>query len=316
MTASRDPDRLIHGFLLEGEEELQDQVYDAVRAEIEDKRQRAVSGLWRTPTMNKFVTIGLGAAAVVAVLIVGIQLFGSPGGVGGPGDEPNFSPEASVSRPSVEPSVAEPTSSADGVLPEGPILVYDPPTEGAPSITMTIQASGWTYVADIGALEKGESVANVPEAVVLPESLAPGTGLYVYGDPCRWASTMPDSPATTVDEIVAALASQASRNASEPLDVTVGGYAGKMITLHVPDDAVFSECEAGAQGPEFGSYQLEAVQERPSRYHQGPGQIDDFWIVDVEGSIVIIDAMYRPDTPPETIDEMRALAESATFELP
>ena len=64
MTASRDPDRLIHAFLLEGEEQLQDQVYDAVRAEIEQKRQRAVFGPWRTPTMNKFVTIGLGAAAV------------------------------------------------------------------------------------------------------------------------------------------------------------------------------------------------------------------------------------------------------------
>ena len=60
MTASRDPDRLIHDFLLEGEEQLQDQVYDAVRAEIEQKRQRAVIGPWRIPTMNKFLAIGLG----------------------------------------------------------------------------------------------------------------------------------------------------------------------------------------------------------------------------------------------------------------
>jgi hypothetical protein len=316
MTASRDPDRLIRAFIREGEDELEDQVYDAVRAAIEQKRQRAFIGPWRTPAMNKIVTLGLGAAAVVVALVVGIQLFGSPGGFGGPGDEPSPTPHASAADPTVEPSVAEPTSSAAGILPEGPILVYDPPTDGAPSITMTISTSGWTHLADIGALEKGESVANVPEAVVLPDALPAGTGLYVYGDPCQWASTMPDSPATTVDEIVAALAAQASRNASEPVDVTVGGYAGKMITLHVPDDAVFSECEAGEQGPEFGTYQLEAVQDRPSRYHQGPGQIDDLWIVDVEGSIVIIDAMYRSDTPLETVEEMRALVESATFELP
>ena len=316
MTTSRDPDRLIRAFLREGEDELQDQVYDAVRAEIEQRRQRTFIGPWRTRTMNKIVTIGLGAAAVVLALVVGIQLFGSPtGGFGGPGDEPSFSPEASVPGTSVEPSVAEPTSSADG-LPDGPILVFDPPAEGAPSITMTISASGWTHLDDLGALEKGESVANLPEAVVLPDGLPPGAGLYVYGDPCQWASTTPETPATTVDEIVAALAAQASRDATEPVDVTVGGYAGKMITLHVPDDAVFSECEAGDQGPEFGTYQLEAVQDRPSRFHQGPGQIDDFWIVDVGGSIVIIDAMYRPDTALETIDEMRALAESATFELP
>ena len=76
MTASRDPDRLIHEFLLEGEEQLQDQVYDAVRAEIEQKRQRAVFGPWRTPTMNKFVTIGL--AAAVAVVVAVRRRFSAP----------------------------------------------------------------------------------------------------------------------------------------------------------------------------------------------------------------------------------------------
>ncbi len=74
--------------------------------------------------------------------------------------------------------------------------------------------------------------------------------LYVYGDPCQWSSTTPDPPATTVDELVAALSAQASRDASEPVDITVDGYAGKSITLHVPDDAVFSDCDEGY----FGSW--------------------------------------------------------------
>ena len=55
MTAHRDPDRLIHAFLMEGQTELADQVYDAVRATIEQKRQRAVIGPWRMPNMNKLV---------------------------------------------------------------------------------------------------------------------------------------------------------------------------------------------------------------------------------------------------------------------
>ena len=75
MTASRDPDRLIHQFLLEGEEQLRDQVYDVVRAEIEQKRQRAMLGPWRLPTVNKFVTIGLGVAAVVVLVFVGALGF-------------------------------------------------------------------------------------------------------------------------------------------------------------------------------------------------------------------------------------------------
>ncbi len=62
----------------------------------------------------------------------------------------------------------------------------------------------------------------------------------VYGDPCHWETTMPETPVTTVDEFVAALSSQASRDASEPVDITLGGYAGKSITLEVPDDVDFS----------------------------------------------------------------------------
>jgi hypothetical protein len=55
MTAPRDPDRMIHAFLREGADRLQDQVYDVVRAEIDRKRQRVVIGPWRMPTLNKLV---------------------------------------------------------------------------------------------------------------------------------------------------------------------------------------------------------------------------------------------------------------------
>ena len=108
MTASRDPDRLIHDFLLEGEERLQDQVYDAVRAEIEQKRQRAVVGPWRFAPMNKFLAIGLGTAAVIVALLVGAQLFGWPDrGVGAdptatatpePTPEPTPTPSAQANQ--------------------------------------------------------------------------------------------------------------------------------------------------------------------------------------------------------------------------
>jgi hypothetical protein len=95
MNEHRDPDRLIHAFLMEGQTELADPVFDAVRAGIEQKRQRVVIGPWRLPTMNKLVPIGLGAAAVVVALVIGTQLLGSPAssGVGGaPSAEPTATP--------------------------------------------------------------------------------------------------------------------------------------------------------------------------------------------------------------------------------
>ena len=100
MNTRRDPDRLIHAFLVEGQTELADQVYDAVRSVIEQKRQRATFGPWRTPIMNKLVPIGLGAAAVVVALVIGTRLLGpAPSGPGGPA-EPTATTEPSVAAPS------------------------------------------------------------------------------------------------------------------------------------------------------------------------------------------------------------------------
>jgi hypothetical protein len=124
MNAQRDPDRLIHAFLDEGRTELSDQVYDAVRADIENQRQRAVVGPWRMPDMNKLISIGLGAAVVVVVLAVGAQLLGppAPSGVGGaPATEPSPSPSPAVtsrptpSLPSAPPLTQSFTSTRHGI---------------------------------------------------------------------------------------------------------------------------------------------------------------------------------------------------------
>ena len=140
----------------------------------------------------------------------------------------------------------------------------------------------------------------------------------MYGDPCQWSTTVPETPATTPDEIAAALAAQASRDATAPVDVTVGGYAGKSITLHVPmsfevpdatRDEEFADCDQSA----FVSYGLEGNETGYERNHQGPGQVDELWILDVDGAIVILDAMYGPAAPAEHVADLRTLAESATF---
>jgi len=88
----RDPERQIHAFLLEGDELLNDQVYDVVRAEIEHKRQRTFIGPWRTPIMNRFLAIGATAVAVLVVVVIGSQLLGSPTNVGG-GDDGTPTPQ-------------------------------------------------------------------------------------------------------------------------------------------------------------------------------------------------------------------------------
>ena len=304
MTAPRDPDRLIHRFLLEGEEQLQDQVYDAVRGEIERKAQRVVIGPWRTPFMNRIVALGLAAAAVVAVVLIGSQFLGSPGG--GLGSGSTQSPGPSVSEATPEPS---PTLSPDAkqeVIADGQA---DNPQDAYPPLTVTVPA-GWGTTTPSGVLA-GRS-ADPPDGAFIMTFAE--REYWVYGDPCQWSTTRPDAPIATVDELVAALTAQASRDATDPVDVTVDGYAGKSITLHVPEDASFEECDDGNFGywasidPEFGDDGVS-----PSRHAQAPGQVDTLYILDLDGVIMIIDASYYAGTPAEDVSTMEAIVESGTF---
>jgi hypothetical protein len=306
---------LIHSFLMEGQTELADPVFDAVRATIEHKRQRAVIGPWRMPdVMSKFIPIGLGLAAVVVVLVIGTQLLG-PSASGGVGATPTAMPSPTAApsltampSPTAAPSAVAPSSAAG--LPAG---TSHPLWKQGVVITVTIPAPGWDGDPQAGILVKEDSGADPPDGAGMIVFDGP---LYVYANPCQWSGTAPETPATTVDELVAALSAQASRDATEPVDITVDGYQGKSITLHVPDDATyaagrFTDCDQGY----FGSWTAGATLE-PYRYHQGPGQIDELWILDVDGVLVVIDTAHYAGTPAEHVEELRAIVRSATFEAP
>ena len=163
MTAPRDPDRMIRAFLFEGEEQLHDQVYDAIRAEIEQKRQRAVVGPWRLPIMNKLLPIGLGAAAVVGVLLLGSRLLLPPSGPGGPSIEPSPSPTPSVTAPSATSRLS---------TPEPP----PPLTE-----TFTSERNGFSISYPAGWVAQP---ATAPWTTGLPDCASPTAG-DILSDPVR-----------------------------------------------------------------------------------------------------------------------------------
>jgi hypothetical protein len=235
--------------------------------------------------------VALGGAALVLVVAAAALIYGDRTGVGGPASpspSPTLFPTATV-------AVASPSPTPEGLLPEGPHVLLN---EGSVSITVTIAAPDW-YGPGSGLLAKGDAGMIV----------FAGEDLYVYGDPCHWSTTRPARPSTTVDAFVAAMSAQKSRDATKPGDVTVGGHAGKSITLHVPDDADFAQCDQGT----FGSWGIAGTDQSPFRYHQGPGQIDKLWVLDVDGKLVVIDIAYSGGTPQTVIDELEAIVESATF---
>jgi len=307
-SADRDVSRAIRSWLHEDRHEDASRIAGAVLDRV-DTTPRRWATWWparRTPIMNKFVTIGLGAAAVVLAVFVGAQLLGSSSnGVGGPGADPTATLEPSAAATPVPTPMASAPEPTPAELSEGPfVLVYE--QLFGVRMTVSVPAPDWHGLETSTVLEK-EGMADPPQGAGL---FVFGGDMLVYGDPCNWQSTTPDAAASSLDELVAALSAQASRNATAPVDATVGGYPAKKLTLDVPADVVLTDCDGG----EFRT--LAEVRTGDARFHQGPAQVDEVWVVDVQGTLVFIDAGYFADTPADHVEEMRAMVESATFEAP
>ena len=297
----RDVNRAIRSWLREDRHEDVSRIAGAVLDQLDTTQQRRAT-LWparRTPTMNKFVAIALGAAAVVVALFVGAQLFTSPGtNVGGSGDEPTASATA---EPTLEPT--------PGGIPEGPHMILDKEADeqaDTTPLTVTIPAPDWYGEVGGGILEKNGNYGPPDGAGMI---IFVQREYIVYGDACHWRTTTPDAPVTTVDAFVAALSSQASRVASDPVDITLGGYAGKSITLEVPDGLDFDECDLGYGG----SWDCGGDGSSPCGYHTGASEIDTVYVLDVDGLIVAWNTEYHPETPAEVVAEIEAIVQSASF---
>jgi hypothetical protein len=300
MSTERDVTRIVRSWMRDDEHESADRVLDAVLDQLDTTPQRRALP-WparRLTEMNTFVKFGLAAAAVLLAALLGFTYFGNVG-VGGPSiGDPTPDPTATP-MPDPTPTPSQDTSA----LAEGPLILAGADAFGT-SITVDIPSADWYGVPRGLFVTKNEN-PNAPDGAGL---VVFGGQLHVYGDPCEWQSTLPEAPATTVDEVVAALQAQASRDPSDPVDVTVSGYAGKSMTLRVPDDAVFPECDR----LEYRSWVQDPAVDS-ARYHQDPGQIDELWILDVDGVLVVIDAGYYEGTPQSVVSEMRSMVESTTF---
>lgn len=139
----------------------------------------------------------------------------------------------------------------------------------------------------------------------------------LYGHPCEWNGTL-FQPGRTVDDLAEALDDIPLRNATEPVDVTLDGRPGAYVAWSVPSDMEvdeqgnFVDCDA-----DDGSHYFESWTGKgwaSDRYHQGPGQLDRLWILDVNGSRLVIDAFSMPYATDEEIAELIGVVESIQFE--
>lgn len=151
-------------------------------------------------------------------------------------------------------------------------------------------------------------------------SITTVTNLVRHG--CRDHSWADPPVGPSVDDLAAALADLAPfRVTSPPKDVTIDGYRGKYLELTVPDLPVEGEGDdrrfTGCVDGNLKSW-VAAIDTEPGDafygYNAEPGRTEEFWILDVDGTRLVIEANWSPASPRKDVAELRATLDSIQIE--
>jgi hypothetical protein len=284
MTVRRTPDDLIKAFLDEGEVDLPDQAFDAVRRDIQQTRQRVVIGPWREPHMSNLARVAIAAAAVVAVAVAGVNIGLFQGGIG------------AVPTPTPTPRSLE-AIPADATLGPGR-YVLDGPFPRRLSITVPGRWLNSDLQSGVAAIHK-----EMPEAseLILSFWIVSNT----YGDACDPTTLFDPAIGGGVDDLVTALSNMESVIATPPRPVSINGLAGQYLDLTRDGDC-----------PDSGDYRLWTNASVPGRFDVGqgtPATHDELWVMDVDGTRVVVD-LIQANASADDVAEARAIVESMRLE--
>lgn len=287
MNTHRDPDRLIHAFLLEGDEQLQDRVYDVVRAEIEHKRQRAFFRPWRTTPMTSYLRIAAVIATVAVAGFASIYAFGPGPNVG---SGPTSHPPTAVSPGSPAPTTSGCTDFQGGgtySAPAGPL-----------SLTVMVPDAGgdpWLGHPDYFDMLRADCDASQGLGWLEAKQVT-----QLYPDACQWGSAGVD--VDSVAATIAAFSNVPGIEVGELTDVTVDGYAGSRFDVSVPAEFDASACTDGMLKPVDG---VSGV---------GPDNVHTVSLIDVQGILLAITIHEYALQPPDVAAQLDAIIESMQIE--
>jgi hypothetical protein len=323
MSTDRETTRIVRSWLEEGVTALPDRVLDNVLDQLPTTHQRR--SWWqprRVRDMNMAFRVALTAAAVVVVVIAGVGLLPR---------QPFVGPGVAVS-PSVSPTATpSPIPLAEGSLAAGTYSVS--PIEARQDISVIFDVpSGWEGYAGggwaLGPTPPGLGAPNgLGMAFLAPDAL--------FNDPCHWdtegtgAWPRPGNvhvgpTAADLSQALKSIAVQAGApgpsvgatnlyTATEQPDVEVGGFRAKRMTLQLPtaDKLDLSTCDNGT-GNTDGAYFVfgPAGSGGTDLFAQGPGQIFHLWIVDVDGSRIVIIVNDYGDTSRQLFPQAQAIVNS------
>jgi len=300
MTVRRDLDALIRTYLEDGPTELADRSYEAIRAEVAQTQQRLSIGRWMLPNMLSYARYVIAGVVVLALIVGGAGLLSNRSGLIGPGASPAPSPAASASS---QPATLAPLPLGAKLEP-GTYVVDVIASRPQLSYSLTVPDGWFSFSGDF--INTGTADPPIGASI----SIWDLTDVDIYRDPCPPPSvgfTLDPVKGRSPEDLATAFAAFEERLVIPPRDVEIDGYSGVLLEIQVPDDADFAACA-------FGEYRTWETTAGDQRYHQGPGQHDRLWILDVDGRRFVINTTFYTATPAATMVELDAIVDSVRIQ--
>ena len=295
MSANHDISRVVRSWIREDEHDSADHILQVVLSRLDATPQRrSWWPAWRSQQMNRLATVAVAAAAVLVVAVVAYQFLPTTS-VGPPGPSPT--PDVTAA-PCQVPSPFP----AFGPLASG---VHCATIEGVP-LSFRVQGSDWSRVQGLGySIQKGEY--GPPDGLAI--IFWPNAPDNVYSDPCAQTPLSPPPSGTAADLAAAVAAIPGTELVSGPASVDVGGHPAQHVVVRVqqdigcdPEDAAlwYDDSAGGATGN--------------WRWAVAVGATIQVWIIDVDGTLVWIDAESFDGAGPEVATDIQAVIDSIEFE--
>lgn len=233
--------------------------------------------------MNNFLRIGLAAAAVVVIALIGYQLLSGPN-VGGPPDSAPSADATPFPTSTPMPRLSGQESLAAGRYRVDPIL---------PMVVTVDVPEGW------GA--GGPWVVFGPKGNDAPEGMA----IRFYQVPSLFVNPLSPEDGLLpevgpgVEDLVNAMLDHPDWPTTGPEDITIDGYSGQVVHLILPDgtsDATPFYLFGDASGGQV--------------YGWAAGQLFDIYVVDVDGERLVIDAFHYAGTSESDLAAQQAVLDS------
>jgi hypothetical protein len=185
---------------------------------------------------------------------------------------------------------------SSGQLEPGTYAIHDRNITQATRFIFTVPA-GWT--TNDGFITKH---VDQPEAVELSTWVIS----HVHSDSCRHTTDSLVDVGTSPDKLVSTLVALKNRVASEPSDVTIGGFPAKRLELSVPAGLDVSTCTFGA----IKNWPDPGPDESGGLCCGGPGHVDVVYVVNINGKALAVVARHLPGSSAQDLSELATIVDS------